>query len=58
MWKQIFNDFVMISGLQFDSFFGLDALNYIFLLGLFPGHFLNLFLSELLTVGALQMRFS
>ena len=41
--NKIFIDFGLIFGPHFDSFLGFDGLNSMFVLGLFPGHFLHPF---------------
>ena len=54
---QVFRDLGDL-GIPFESLLGLDGLDSMFLLGLFPGHFCIDFLMESLTVGALKTRFS
>ena len=45
---QVSSDFGLILGPHFDSFLGLDGLNFMFVLGLFPGHFLHRFSSGII----------
>ena len=46
--NEIFSDLGLILGPHFESFLGLDGLNSMFVLGLFPGHFLHRFLSGMI----------
>ena len=46
--NEIFSDFGLILGPHFESFLGLDGLNSMFVLGLFPGHFLHRFSSGII----------